>query len=296
MELPSSQQRDVIKSISPPWLQEGTNERVMYCFGLACDALLEKLNQAVKAHMPGLGTPTALPYIGRDRVMFQGPYESNESFANRLQSAFDAWQRAGSCRSVMSQAMSYVAGFNPVESGQLPRCAVIGDDYNGTYTTWHTYYSDSDIISAPSYQRKTTNLWNWDGTHRWWRNWLVLFFSPSATLQPEDTWGSGEWGQSGGSWGFNVESSFFSTLRLLVRLWKSTPTFYEWFIFSWNGGDGAPGSEFSPNSAAGAGNPDGTWKRWGKTVNGVYQQARTEDARFVDGTGIYENCTIPTGT
>ena len=299
-DLPSSQQRDVIKAISPPWLAQGTNEKYMYNFGLACDALLEKLNQAVKAHMPGLGTPTALPYIGRDRVMVQGPYEDNDNFATRLSKAFDTWQRAGSARAVMGQAMTYVTGFDAEEAGQAPRCVIVGTDGEGVYTNWHTYFNTSDLEKAPAYIRKdnitaTSGVWDWDGEYLYFRRWLVLFFGPGSTIEGEETWGNGTWGESDGSWGFNIESTFFDVLRGLVRLWKSASTYYPWFIFSFNGGDGSAGYEFSPNSVTGAGNPDGTWGTWGTTIDGAYIPSRPDDCRFVDGTGYYDNCSVHTG-
>jgi hypothetical protein len=96
--------------------------------------------------------------------------------------------------------------------------------------------------------------------------------------------------------GFNISSSFFNSLRSLIRIWKSANTYYPWFIFSFNAGAGGIGDDYSPNSSIGAGNPDGTWGRWGKTVAGVVVQSRPDDSRFVDGTGIYQMCSIHTGT
>ena len=55
--------RDMIKAISPPWLQSGVGEKLMYSMGLAVDALLEKMNQGMKLHLPGYGDFSALPGI-----------------------------------------------------------------------------------------------------------------------------------------------------------------------------------------------------------------------------------------
>lgn len=295
-DLPSTQQRDVIKSISPPWLCVGTGEKYMYNLGLACDALLEKLNQAMRAHMPTLCPPSALPYIGRDRVMFQGPLESDDDFNSRLKKSLDSWQKAGSRQAVMQQVLLYVQTFAVADTDQVPQIVIVNSSGSGTYATWDTYYNTSDTNQAPSHILKTTSNWNWDGTYKHWWNFLVLFFDPASTLQPEDDWGTGTWGETGGSWGLNVDANTFGIMRVLVRLWKRANTYYPFFIISWDAGSGGTGDEFSPNSSSGSGNPDGTWARWGKTVNGVVVAARPDTNRFVDGTAIYQDCTEPTGT
>lgn len=296
-DLPSTQQRDVVKAISPPWLSVGIGEKYMYNLGLACDALLEKLNQAMRAHMPTLCPPSALPYIGRDRVMFQGPLETDDDFNLRLQKAFDSWQKAGGRQAVMQQVLLYVQVFAVAVAGQVPQLVSVNSSRLGTYAAWDTYYNTSDTNQAPAHVTKTPGNWNWDGEYRHWWTFLVMFFDASSTLQPENDWGDGTWGESGGSWGLNIEASTFTIMRALVRLWKSAKTYYPFFIISWDSGTGIAGDEFSPNSSSGAGNPDGTWGRWGKTVNGVVVQARPETNRFVDGTGVYlGNCTVHTGT
>lgn len=298
-ELPGTQQRDVIKDISPPWLSKGTNERYMYNFGLANDALLEKMNQAMRAHMPGLCTPTALPYIGKDRIMTQGPAESNDSFSDRLSRAFDAWQHAGSRQAVMSQALIYVDQFAVVDTDQVPRCVTVSTSAAGTWATWDTYYNTSNINEAPAHVSITPSNWNWDNHYLWWRAWLILFFDPASTLGPAPAFGEPSvtiGGNSNICIGLNITSSFFVTLRALIRLWKSANTYYPWFIISFNAGAGGVGDEYSPNSVLGTGNPNGTYGRFGHTVAGVYVAARPNDNRFVDGTGIYQSCSIHTGT
>lgn len=296
MELPSSQQRDVVKTISPPWMSIGTNEKYMYNLGLACDALLEKLNQAMRAHMPIYAPPSALPYLGKDRVMSQGPLETDSDFVLRLQKSLDTWQLAGSRRAVMQQALLYVATFAVAVAGQVPEILTVSSSGSGTYAIWDTYYNTSDTNEAPVHVRVAPSNWDWDGQYKPWRAWLVFFFDATSTLQPEETWGNGTWGEEGGSWGLNVDPSTFQIMRILVRLWKSAGTYYNFFIISWNSGDGGAGDDFSPYSSPGSGNPDGTWGRWGILSGGVYQQARPDTDRFVDGTAIYQDCTVPTGT
>lgn len=285
-----AQQRDAIKELCPPWLQRGTYEKYMYNFGLAEDVLLEKMYQATVAHMPGEGTVTANPYIGLDRVMPQGPFEADADYSVRLQRAFDAWQRAGSRRAVMSQALTYVADYE-IETGALrPRASCVSVSNGGTWATWDTYYNTSDITQAPDHARVTPENWDFDGDlTKWWRVWLVVFLATDSPVHPGDTWGTGTWGSTSRSWGFNLPSTFFDGYRALVRLWKSANAYYPWLIFSFDTSDNI----YSPN-VQGA---EPTWKRWSTNVDGVMVASRPADSRFVDGSGFYDtNCTIQVRT
>lgn len=298
-----AQQRDAVKELSPPWLADGTAERYMYNLGLSCDANLEKLNQAVRAWMPGKGTPTANPYIGLDRVMPQGPFELNDDYARRLQKSLATWQRAGSRRAVMSQALTYLGDYAiaPDTTPMVPRAVTVSVSGDGTYAVWDTYYNRSDLTKAPAHARVTPTNWEFDDPdyRRWWRAWLTIFLPPTSAVQPPPKWGQAglKWGDASVSWGFGNPASLFTAFRALVFLWKSATTWYPYFLFSTEVADSSAGSECSPNSLPGSGNADSSWRRWGKTVDGVRVPAHPADIRFVWGTGIYSAfCTEPVRT
>lgn len=290
---PSTQQRDVVTAISPTFLSMGVSERYMYTLGLSLDVLLEKHNQAMRAHMPTLCDPTCLAQIGLDRVLSQGPREGNASFRLRLQTAFETWQRAGTRRAVMGQVVTYVNG-DASFTTHIPQCVIVSSSASNTYSRWSTYYTDSVRTSPPVDRINAPGNWNWDGDYIWWRCWLILFPTDFTT---DGTWGDGSiWGEDPGSWGMTIEPEYFTQLRQLVRLWKTRNAWYLWFIVSFNPGTGSTGDDFAPTSAAGSGNPDGTWGRWGTVVDGVYVQSRNTNARYVDGTTTYELAYAPTGT
>ncbi len=294
--LPSTQQRDVVKEISPPWLCTGVNERYMYNLGLLSDSLLEKMNQAMRAHIPGAGTYTANPYLGLDRLLTQGPVETPESFVHRLSRAYQTWQLAGNPETVLTQAYIYIEGFFEVFPGDTPRVLSVHNSGDGVWSTWDIYYNFMNIDDPPAHTRELVD-WDWDGVDKWWRVWLVMFFALGGTFERENNWGDpGDWGDADMSWGINQPPELFEPLRNLIRLWKTTSAWYQWFIFSWNGGDGFTG-DYNPYNTPGSGNPDATWGRWGKVVNGVYVQSRDVDSRFLVGTSIYVNdCYEPIGT
>lgn len=182
-----AQQRDSVKELSPPWLTTGVAERLLYDFGLSADVLLEKLNQATKAHMPGVGTTTALMLIGNDRLMPQGPYESLTSYATRLQGSFDAWQHAGERRSVLQQVVNYLDAPTFGPSSVVPVAAIVGGATPTAGPNWDVYYSPGggghvNATVPPVRIFPATTSFNWDNQMtRWWRAWLVLYFTLQST-------------------------------------------------------------------------------------------------------------------
>lgn len=172
--------RDFIKTISPPWLADGSAERVMYTIGIVGDALLEKLNEGVRAHIPTYGdadsAAAALAMVGNDRVIGQGVNELPTTYGKRLQRAFDDWSVAGSARSVLRQATSYV--------GQATRARMVSQS-----SVWDTYNEFTDTTQPPWHKRAAN--WNWDSlstplpVQGWWRSWLILYaaqFPNQSTL------------------------------------------------------------------------------------------------------------------
>jgi hypothetical protein len=377
----TTQQRDSIREASPPWLATGVAEKLLYGTGLGSDLLIEKMNQASKAHMPGQGTPTALPLIGNDRLILRGIGETDDSYAKRLQGAFPAWHHAGSARGVLAQVAAFIGNVDADLGDWLPRVAIVGG--NGS-RTWNWYNTGSDITGPTVHELAPAGSWNWDGTFPWWRAWLILYFRAHATgntgtaasiagvsggfqtvtgvagmtsadvgrwitftgaatsgnngakqicgftnstttlvantggsvgadanngaiswstaayplVAPSLAWGSpGQtWGDASHCWGFMIPSSVLSPIRTaLLSLWKSAVSYYPWILVSFEGSDGSTGTEFSPASGAGTGNPDGTWAHWSKIVNGVRVPARVTgvgpiDPRAMDGSGRYQLC------
>jgi hypothetical protein len=162
--------RDTIYLLSPPWLRPGADGnykgvagKLMYVFGIMPDLLLEKMDQAMRAHMPGLGTPTANPYLASDRQLVQGPSETSTQFSGRLQKAFATWKTAGSALSWMRQWLAYLTPLTP---------ALFSVKNNGA---WDLYYAGANTQLPPTHVPPQGN-WDWDGvTYNWWRFWAILF-------------------------------------------------------------------------------------------------------------------------
>ena len=101
------------------------------------------------------------------------------------------------------------------------------------------------------------------------------------------------------SWGLNCPASTIQAVRGLVQQWKSGPTYYDKIVIVFDGGTGAGGSAYSPDSAIGSGNPDGSFGPHGKNISGVWVPTRLISSQFdayCQGTGSWSSCSVPNMT
>lgn len=101
------------------------------------------------------------------------------------------------------------------------------------------------------------------------------------------------------AWGLNVPAAVLQSIRQIVggpgRGWKSAGTWYVEIVIAFDGGDGTAGKAYSPLSAPGAGNPDGTFGSRGKLVGGVWVPTRRISSAFdayCQGTGSWAACSV----
>lgn len=389
------QQRDSLTSpvpdgYVPPWLSGyNTNaQKFLYAIGLALDMLLEKQLEGQAAHIPGQGDPSTIPLLAADRVLVQGPGESNAQFIYRLERAFEAWARAGSRPSVLGQLHAYFTNAFPGVAAYLPEATIVGG-YAGIPSAWDSLNVGDPPGTPPAHAVRGPSdpgAWNWDGTDHIRRAFLILYMhlvptgqgsttigssiynvggsgvpgvtsgfvhvsglfgivagnvgeyitisgafnptnngtfqivarvssseviiaNPAAVVDPfvitwsisrypyigpGPVWGSPEfiWGQAH-TWGLNVSPLVIGAIRAILKRWKSAGTYYPKIIVSFGGNDGNIGSEFSPNSNQGAGNPDSTWGTFGKLVNGVWipsRQTLNPATAFCDGSADAIEC------
>ncbi len=370
------QQRDVVSGpgLAPPWLcgYNSNGQKFLYIFGLMLDMLLEKSNEAQIAKCPGQGADqSAIPLQAADRVLVQGPAESNASFTLRLENAFNSWARAGSRPSALAQLQAYMTDLQVGVAASLPECLIVGG--NTSLTTWDSLTIGAEQNAPPAHALISPANWNWDGLNLPARAWLVLFMHLVSTGQsgasaavastggsgvagvttgfatltglagiatdnvqqyitlsggvagntgtfqitsvvsttsviiantaavvtagplawtigqypyigPAPVWGSPDFVWGDGTWGVNCSELVIQSVRSILKTWKAASTYYPNIIISFGGGDATAGNEFSPNSAEGAGNPDGSWvyPGTGKPLNPF--------TAICDGTGLATSC------
>jgi hypothetical protein len=230
--------------------------------------------------MPGLGTPTALQYIGNDRLILRGFTESDAGYAGRLTGAFTSWDYAGSARAVLQQTLGLLSTFTP-----LVRTVASNTMGGNDSTVWDTYPVAQDATTPPLHQRLTPNNFDWDSLsvilpRGWWRSWLIFYaVAPQDFCASEGTWGDGDvWGDDGKSWGLNIPPSEVQALRSTAATFKQAGATLEWIIISFDAG------LFDPaQTSDGVHNPDGKFGYWYKIVNGQYVPSRFANARYADG-------------
>jgi hypothetical protein len=178
--------RNTFYALCPPWLQTDYAERYEYTMQLCSDLLMEKMNQAIRFRLPGLGDPSQLPYLAHDRVLVQGPAESDANFVIRLQEAFDAWGIAGSARAVLMQLQAYLQNLQPGVPATYPLLTIVGGPVVNeatTYATWNQLYQGDALGAPPTLTRVSPSNFDWDGEVKPWRSWLILPMARVATGQ-----------------------------------------------------------------------------------------------------------------
>lgn len=174
----------------------------MYTFGLAADALLDKMDQAMRAHMPGEALdPSAIPLQAADRLLVQGPNETDEQFVRRLRGALQAWSIAGSRRAVLDQLHAYLSNLQPSVALAEREMLIVGG--NADLTTWDTMTFGTPQNGIPQHTLERPASWDWDGVSKPWRSWLVLFMyqqtlTSGAAASIVSTGGSGVAGVTSG--------------------------------------------------------------------------------------------------
>ncbi len=269
--------RDAIKSYSPKWLQGSVGEKFLYAFGLGCDVLAEKLNQAMRMHIPTYGDPSGLASIGNDRLIPQGPNEPPAAYARRLQLAYDDWQHAGSSRAIMRQVLGYCSPSRP------KNITVVGNG-TGSTTPWDSYPTGVDTSNnAPSHLLQSPANWIWDQSFAaaWYRIWVILDCTTGGPFAVAPVVGSGPVvGGWKGTVGSTATANDVSSIRALVKLWKPANIQCKNIIISFNS------NLFQPQLLTGDSRmPDATWANWARPNNiSVEIAARQGEAAYWDGT------------
>jgi len=282
--------RDRIRLLAPSWMQGGIADRVNYGYGLAADALLQKLYLGMLAHFPTRANPDALTIIGQDRLIGQGLTETPAAYAIRLQRAFDTWQFAGAPRSSLGAILDFLLLLTP--EVQMVSSRYDPSTYPPTRLSsqWDTYFAGQPSAPEPTHLYVDTagGNWDWDslsqvtGSWGWWGMWIVLFAVAPNNFTDAQTWAWGDatltWGTIPGSWGLSADHTLVDGIRAIVAQFKGAHAWCRWIIISFDL------TLFESGDPAGGGiNPDGHFGRWSKIVGGQYVPSRFANARYCDG-------------
>lgn len=234
----------ILATLLPSWWALGSAvHKRLYAVAAAWDLTVNASLEASIADQPGYGTPTALPYIGRDRLIPRGKAEPDEAYIERLIGWRPDHKQAGSPWVTMRQLIGYL----------YPHRFMIR--LVNAEGTWYTMYPDG------STDRSVGANWDWDGDPELWsRFWLVLY-PPPALWVPDGTWANADnstWGDDPrATWGSTATLDEVADIRSIIESWRSAHGLCVHAIISFIPGDFDPTDGQPPN-------PDGQWAHFSK--------------------------------
>lgn len=246
----------------PGYFKNSRIFRFLYTLATLADAGTQIAIEGLQARMPGVGTFSALPMIGRDRKITRGYAEPPIPYGTRLQNFRKYHRTKGNPFTIMRMVRDYVYPNRPL-------MRIVNNQ-----GTWYTL--NPDDTENTHYGEN----WNWDGAvlpTGISRFWLIIYQNGdpwSSSLE----WGTNpDWGQSGYSWGSTATGDQVATVRAIVEDWRSATALCSHIIIAFD-----PAS-FDPTAAPGAPLPDGTWGVTSKIVGGVAVPTRLDSALYWDG-------------
>lgn len=239
--------RDILRDVVPWWLSDrhfssgkDVGFRLLWAIVAPLDGYLEMLHESLEAAWPGVGTPSALPLIGRTRGILRGEAETSDEYAARLRGWLDAWRDAGSQKAIARELHGYLAGHPRVRVvNRAGHMVTIGAD--GTVTAEQVAW-DWDSVSNPERHGDWSDLW------------VIVYRTPAWAL--EASWGSGgTWGAGdGGGLGHAVPRASVDAVKGILGQWKAAHTRVRAVVWT---SDAALFDPANPSSM-----PDGNWGQW----------------------------------
>ncbi len=160
--------RDQIRRSSPPWLQRGLAEKVLYSIGLLCDGFGDALVAGAKQRFPNYYSADSLPVLGRERRITRGRSESDAAYGERLARFLTDHRMRGGPYALLSQLfIHYTPDTFPIElvyyaagrrfvmdvAGEVTRDATAwSPDSNAAMWArwWLFYYTDQWAVTPPT--------------------------------------------------------------------------------------------------------------------------------------------------
>lgn len=256
--------RDILRKVVPVWLSDrwrggpggnsgltptnATGFSFLWALTAPLDACAEVLAQGVRAAWPGLGTPSALKYIGSSRGILRGygTSETDDHYAMRLRAWLTTWQGAGSQLALAQQLHEYISN--------RPRVTIVN-----RAGSWVSVAQDGTVSTMSGV------TWNWDGTSNpedatsWSEQWVIIYPDPWAH---RGAFGSGDkFGADGLGLGHLVTREESDAVRGIIADWKSAHTRVRTVIWT------SDGTIFNPSDPTTM--PDGQWGQWSAGNSGI---------------------------
>lgn len=209
--------RDGGYEVAPPWLRDQVGARYQYAKHIQIDAGLgDRVRWGMLQRFPEYAQPEALAHLGRDKRIFRGLTESDDSYAARLVSFKSTWKFAGNAPTLLRQLWALL-GPNTVRIRYVVNGYTGAASESNQFADWWTI--DETGLTK---QRVSPSNWDWDSSYgKNVRFWIIIY---RTDLTPAK-WGVPpyEWSESGLFWGGapGSQRDWLKDLRSVVRDFKA---------------------------------------------------------------------------
>lgn len=241
--------RDLFGRWVPSWLADNATDddpstgsngyRVLYTCVRFVDSAIAIMMQGSVAAV-GRGTPTALPYVGDERGVVRGRFDTDDAYRAKLPTWLDRWREAGQGRRLVREVWEYLGNARVrlvTRSGHW-----ITLETNGTMTETDAAW-DWDSVSHPER--------NVPGAPWWSDEWLIIY--PTYPVRPGTL--GGMTGDDGLGLGHLCPRVEVDQVKLIVNRYKACHSCVRAVIWT------SSSTRFDP--ATPTSKPNGTWGAWG---------------------------------
>lgn len=252
--------RDLVRKYVPPWLanrpslKKTTGYRFLWMLVAPLDVLRSQLFDGIRSWYPGRGTPTALPHIGRSRLLARNQGETDADYASRLIAWLETHEEAGSELRTARAVHEFLLS--------RPRVRVIA-----RWGLWTTVDEDGTVTQQEA-------PWDWDSVSHpersdpaepWWSDlWMVVYMTTQWPVRPGTV--GDLTGDDGFALGHMATHEEVDAVKGLLAQWKAAHSRFRAVIFT------SDETLFDPDVPASC--PDGTWGSWKKSVAGEVVPSR----------------------
>jgi|GEM_PF-2869342 len=232
--MPLTTFRDTLREKCPPWLRQGTAEKVLYSIGVLIDGFADALTAGLKMRFPGYYSAESLPHIGRERRIRRGRNESDAVYAPRLIRWLADHQRRGGPYALLAQLHAHFADAPfAIELLYYPSAllgtALLWDSPPGIWNDGGVWSATADATHvARRYSMDTAGnvlrgeaAWTPDSDSAHWARWWLIYSWPGAVVLDGAWDDAGVW-SDGGVWdldGFDADE--VAELRAIPREWNA---------------------------------------------------------------------------
>lgn len=253
--------REWRRLLTPTWLQTGEGGLLGEALDLMKDTFIERMFASLLVRFPDAAPDDALVTLGRDRRVFTS-INPDDNYRARLKTWLDDRELTGCPFDLIRAIATY--------TGPIPRIRIVdarGNWYTREFVTLDDY-TDSYLLDQGN--------WDWDGTFRRSRFWVILYPGTLWTADTEvldnaspDVFDVG----STETLGSSATTAHVAMVRAIVADQKPDGTRCMGIIIAHDD------ASFDPSAPE----PDGAWRSFSANVGDTQVFSRLATARYWEG-------------